>query len=173
MMNADAVTVPLPWPQVCEELWQAFADRLLLLARAIDPETAEDALQNLFARLLGSQGGVDMRHPGPYLFRAVRNESLNLKRSRRRMIQRHRSAAWFEAHTDDPAARAEEEEFRRHVQAALAELPEDLREAVVLKLWSGLTMAEAADIASITPKAFEHRYYDGFERLRERLGGNA
>jgi RNA polymerase sigma-70 factor (ECF subfamily) len=161
------ITVILPpWPQVCEELWRAHADRLLLLARAITPDAAEDALQNVFSRLLQSRGELDIRNAAPFLFRAVRNEALNLRRSQLRFLKRRRPPPLFEP---DPSVRAEEEEFRAQVQQALEALPDESREAVVLKIWSGLTLAESADVLGLTPKAFEHRYYEALRRLESCL----
>ena len=55
------------------------------------------------------------------------------------------------------------------VRAAVNRLPEDLREALVLCEWEDLSMAEAAAILDITPKAVESRLYRARRLLRERL----
>ena len=55
------------------------------------------------------------------------------------------------------------------VRAALAKLPEDMREAIVLCEWEELSMAEAAVILGTTPKAVESRLYRARGILRERL----
>jgi RNA polymerase sigma-70 factor (ECF subfamily) len=154
--------------QACQELWEEFADRLLLLARAIlgDEGSAEDVLQNVFARLM--EGRADPAHPALYMFRSVRNEALNMRRSRLR-LRRREEAAWLCATPVDPAVRVEREEFRRQVEARLRQLPSELREAVVLKVWSGLTAEEAGQILEISPKTFESRYYEALRRLEEKM----
>ena len=45
-------------------------------------------------------------------------------------------------------------------------------EAVVLKIWGDLSMPEAAAVAGVSEKTFEHRYYRGLAALKEKLGGN-
>ncbi|MGB8369816.1 MAG: RNA polymerase sigma factor [Limisphaerales bacterium] len=55
------------------------------------------------------------------------------------------------------------------VRAAVGNLPEDLREAIVLCEWEELGVAEAAAILESTPKAVESRLYRARQILRERL----
>ena len=55
------------------------------------------------------------------------------------------------------------------VRAAVKNLPEDLREAIVLCEWEERSIAEAATILEATPKAVESRLYRARGILRERL----
>ena len=55
------------------------------------------------------------------------------------------------------------------VRAAVSNLPEDLREAIVLCEWEEFSVAEAAEILEATPKAVESRLYRARGILRERL----
>ena len=55
------------------------------------------------------------------------------------------------------------------VRAAVLELPDDLREAIVLCEWEEKTVAEAAAIVGTTPKAIESRLYRARQALREKL----
>jgi len=55
------------------------------------------------------------------------------------------------------------------IQRAVNQLPEDLREAIVLCEWEELSMAEAATIAGATTKAIESRLYRARQTLREKL----
>jgi RNA polymerase sigma-70 factor (ECF subfamily) len=57
------------------------------------------------------------------------------------------------------------------VRAAVNELPEDMRAAIVLCEWEEHSMAEAAVILEATPKAVESRLYRARQILRERLKG--
>lgn len=61
------------------------------------------------------------------------------------------------------------EERAAAVRAAIAELPHDLRTAVLLFEYDGLSHAEIADIAETTPKAIETRLYRARQILRTRL----
>ena len=55
------------------------------------------------------------------------------------------------------------------VRAAVKNLPEDLRAAIVLCEWEERSVAEAAMILEATPKAVESRLYRARGILRERL----
>jgi RNA polymerase sigma-70 factor (ECF subfamily) len=55
------------------------------------------------------------------------------------------------------------------VRTAVKNLPEDLREAIVLCEWEEHSVAEAATILETTPKAVESRLYRGRGILREHL----
>ena len=55
------------------------------------------------------------------------------------------------------------------VRLAVGNLPEELREAIVLCEWEELSVAEAAAILKATPKAIESRLYRARKTLRERL----
>jgi len=55
------------------------------------------------------------------------------------------------------------------VRQAVRELPEDLREAVVLCEWEENSVAGAAAILGVTPKAIESRLYRARQVLRKRL----
>jgi len=148
---------------LCERLWREHADRLLLYAAALlsDRSAAEDVLQNVFARMLAAEPSI-AESEAAYLFRAVRNEAMNASRGARRA--RAVRERLFET---EPAARDESE--RLAVEEALADLPEDQREAVVLKIWGGLSFPEAARVLGTTDKTVEHRYYRGLAALEEKL----
>lgn len=72
---------------------------------------------------------------------------------------------------DDPAPSEAVEATERAaaVRAAVHDLPEDLREAILLCEWEELSMAEAAVILKTTPKAVESRLYRARQALREKL----
>jgi RNA polymerase sigma-70 factor (ECF subfamily) len=55
------------------------------------------------------------------------------------------------------------------VRTAVSQLPEDMREAIVLCEWEELSMAEAATVAKTTPKAIESRLYRARQILRGEL----
>ena len=154
----------------CEQLWRQHADRLLLYATTVlaDRSAAEDALQNVFVRLMASPP-EDISSEASYLFRAVRNEALNSIRSRR--LAARTLPPLFDDLAEDPRESAELAERGRQVEEVLLRLESEEREAVVLKIWGDLSIPEAAAIAGVTEKTFEHRYYRGLAALKEKLGG--
>jgi RNA polymerase sigma-70 factor (ECF subfamily) len=60
-------------------------------------------------------------------------------------------------------------DLSRTVAAAVAGLPEDQREVIVLKEYQGLTFLEIADVLGIPISTVKTRLYRGLVQLRERL----
>ena len=71
--------------------------------------------------------------------------------------------AWFSP-TED---RLDADEAARR----LAELPLDLREVIVARLWGGLTFEEIAALVGCSLPTAHRRYHTGLAQLRERLEG--
>lgn len=61
--------------------------------------------------------------------------------------------------------------LEKAVKHALAQLPEAMREAIVLHRFEGLSFAEIAEHAGVTESAVKVRAHRGYERLRELLKG--
>lgn len=107
--------------------------------------------------------------------------ALNLARSRARWQKRHPTDVLHGDREDadstrqlpsDAASPAQETlavEQVNAVRAAIAELPEDLREVVLLFEYEEKSHAEIAAIVSATPKAVETRLYRARRRLRAAL----
>ena len=112
-----------------------------------------------------------MASEGAFLFRAVRNESLNALRSRR-SASRRLDPPLFDTPAEDPRDAAEVAESGRQVETVLRDIPVEEREAVILKIWSDLSFPEAAEVAGTSEKTFEHRYYRGLAVLKKKLGGS-
>lgn len=127
----------------------------------LDFALAEDAVQQVFLKLL--QGRFDaVETPAAYLFRAVRNAALNLRRGRSREAQLPSDEMWL---THQSASREE----ILSVQRALRDLPEEQREAVFLKVWGGLTLQQIAEATGAPLNTVASRYRYALERLREQL----
>ena len=96
-------------------------------------------------------------------FACVRTAALDARRSERRRKARDATvmerAALFESSGDEDVARKEA------VAHALAELPDEQREAVVLKVWGGLTFAEIAQSVGAPLNTVAARYRYGLEKL--------
>lgn len=109
----------------------------------------------------------------------------NLARNRRRWWRRHPAVSLDELApgaregtagwepTDPgagPAERLQRREAAAAVRAAVAALPHELREIVVLAEYEERPQAEIASILGCTTKAVEMRLYRARERLRRTLG---
>ncbi|MBI2512609.1 MAG: sigma-70 family RNA polymerase sigma factor [Opitutae bacterium] len=99
--------------------------------------------------------------------------ALNLARDHARRARRRPTDSLEEAPeqftTATPRGDATAAEAAAAVRTAVAALPEDLREAVLLSEFQDLSHAEIAEIVGATPKAVETRLYRAREKLRSLL----
>jgi RNA polymerase sigma-70 factor (ECF subfamily) len=97
-----------------------------------------------------------------YLYRAVRNGALNARRKRSSLLQQGVEMSWFQHNGGN-------QEAALALQAALSELPDEQREAVVMRIWSGMTVEEVATATDVPLHTAASRYRYALEKLRERL----
>jgi RNA polymerase sigma-70 factor, ECF subfamily len=117
---------------------------------------AEDVLHQIFVRLL--RGDIRLESPcAPYLYKAVRNASLNYLRDRSRDTEL--DDVWLES----PSGMTEDAVL---LQSALRELPEEQREVIVLHVWGQMSFEEVAATIGIPAKTAASRYRYGIEKLR-------
>jgi len=127
----------------------------------LDFGSAEDVVQQVFLKLL--QGNLNAAQtPIPYLYRAVRNASFNQRRDRRREAEMPEGELCFTLAMVDQAEILS-------LQNALQDLPEEQRETVFLRVWSGMTLQEIAGATESPLNTVASRYRYALEKLRERL----
>lgn len=141
------------------ELYDAWASRLLayMITLTRDRPTAEDALQNLFAKLAASR--PDLRNPAVYLFRAARNEATRLSR-RRRDVSLEGLDVLAPRPPGAPALEASE------VARALDQLPAEQAEALMLHALEGLTFRELGEVTGVPPDTAASRVRYAIERMQ-------
>jgi RNA polymerase sigma-70 factor (ECF subfamily) len=147
-------------------LYGRHSPALLLYARtyAADAGAAEDVVHRVFLKLL-SGNYVITGDATAYLYRAVKNEAINDRRSRSREVPFVQEAPWF---SRDGRAHGGEEELA--LQQAIGELPDEQRDAVVMRVWSEMTFEEVAEATGVSVNTAASRYRYGLEKLRVRLG---
>lgn len=131
---------------------------------------ALDLAQETFVRLY--QGRMKFRSGSPFstwLF----GIASNLARNHLRWRHRHPTLAMEEADEvmsdGDPLSAAESNERGKAVREAIAALPPDLRESLILGEYERLSHAEIAGIAGCSAKAVEHRISRARGILRREL----
>jgi RNA polymerase sigma-70 factor (ECF subfamily) len=151
-------------PETLGELYREHAPALLLYARQW-PQSGEDVIQEAFVRL--AQQSPPPERVLPWLYRVVRNAALAAGRADARRRKREGAACtrqtWF-AEADD---RLDADEAAR----LLAELPLELRETIVARVWGGLTFEEIAHLVGCSLPTAHRRFQAGLAQLRERLEG--
>ena len=147
----------------CGRLFDELAAQLILYGRALGLThgEAEDVLQETFLALLQLDAPpANARH---YCVRAYRNRTLNHRRTLwRRLTREWESLRWFER---SPDVTPEEQAAMR----ALAELPLEQREAIVLKLWHGYTFEEIGGLLDVSPNTAAGRYRYGLQKIKTKL----
>jgi RNA polymerase sigma-70 factor (ECF subfamily) len=148
------------------ELYDACADRLhhYVASRLGSREGAADVVQNAFLRAVKSRRrfrGVE--NPVAYMFQIARNETARAaKRGGPRGNQVHPADELFA--TSDGIA--EQRDDADAIAAALQRLGADDRELIELKIFSGLTFREIAELTALPQGTVATRYRRALESLR-------
>jgi RNA polymerase sigma-70 factor, ECF subfamily len=147
-----------------ERLYQQHGTALVLFGITIVGERslAQDAVQQVFLRLIETDSIRRASDPAAYLFASVRNQLVNETRVRQRSVWLDPDIAWFDPPERDYAA---EENLRR----ALAGVTLDQRLAIVLHIWGELTFSQVGDVLGINANTAASRYRYGIETLREMM----
>jgi len=154
-------------PGWCECLYQAKASELVLYGRALglSHSEAEDVLQETFLALL--QRPETPQKPEHYAVSSFRNRALNYRRGLwRRLAREFESQRWFE---NDSGESPEE----KLAMECLADLPQEQREVIVLKIWHQYTFEEIGELLELSPNTAAGRYRYGLQKLKACLKGAA
>jgi len=165
-------------------LYALVAPRLLgyLMKMARERAVAEDLLQLTFLKLHRARAAyVRGADPLPWIYSIAHRTFLDEARRVKRAVVRvgegdelPEQRADLRGETDDrrDEPRVDPELVRRALDA-LAQIPEQQREAVVLTKLEGKSVAEAAEIAGTSVGAMKVRAHRGYEALRKVLGHSA
>ena len=145
-----------------------------------DEDAAKDLAQETFVRVYQNRSSFKTGTLfSPWLFTIAGNLARNHLRARARRPEVPLDAAGQDdattiadrlpANDETPDERLLRDERHSEVRRAVAVLPDDLREAVVLCELEDRSLAEAADLLSTTVKAVESRLYRARKQLHERL----
>jgi len=127
------------------------------LALTRNREAAEDAIHTAFHRLLRrGSAPTDLR---PYVFRCVRNAAMDDHRQDKR-----REDGIFVLPTD--AHDGLSPELCAELGQLLAQLSEDERETIVLKVFDAMTFQEIADVRQVSINTVASWYRRGMEKLK-------
>ncbi len=141
-------------------------------------EAAQDATQEVFLRVQRGAASLDTgRDPRPWLRTITANicrdqwRSFETKVARRSVVADDPDTPGPVLVADTPQADAGllEDEKKAHVQRAIMQLPEDLREIVVLRDYEGLEHQAIAEIVNASHAAVRKRYSRALTRLGELL----
>lgn len=134
---------------------------------------AEEVVQATFTtvwRKAAERSLPALNHPSalPWLLGVASHESRNSTRTQSRVRRRQNRATVpppVSDHADDVAARIDDERRMSVVRRALSQLPAHERMTIELVVWSGLTLAEVADLLHVAEGTVKSRLSRGRARL--------
>jgi len=162
----------MPGNSELERLYDEHAQSLFafLLNLTRNENDTRDLLQEIFVKIAREKNLLtNVRNERAFLIRLAHNSAIDLMRRRG---TRERTKDNFAAEIISVFAPAENPDgkfFRDELSFALAELPEEQRVVVHLKLWSEMTFDQIADALDISPNTAASRYRYGLDKLRDRL----
>ncbi len=155
-----------------EELYDGFGEKMYhyLVLRLGSAEDAEDVLQETFCRLARySVRWAIIRNPKAFVFSVLRNESNRFLRRR----------LTHPADSLDPEQQAEKALIMdapcagvaAAIAGALAALPEEQKDIVILKIFEDFSFKEIAGICGLSINTAASRYRYALEKLRASMEG--
>ncbi len=155
---------PNPKANEIEVLYRQHGAALLLFASAMsdDRGRAQDALHQVFLRLIENGRLNRAADKKAYLFACVRNAVLNDSTLQRRNTALDADSIWF-----SPLDRDYSEE--RNLRCALKGLPDDQREVVVLHIWGELTFSQIGELLGVSSNTAASRYRYALAKLRDSM----
>ena len=161
------------------ELYALVAPRLLgyLMKMARSKALADDLLQQTFLKVHRARAAyVRGADPLPWIYSIAHRTFIDDVRKANRAVVRVADedvpevAAGLDGESVERREPSVDPELAREAFDALAQLPTQQREAVVLTKLDGKSLAEAAEIAGTTVGAMKVRAHRGYEALRKLLG---
>lgn len=128
-----------------------------------DEEAAHDAFQEAFMRLYEHRRTYDGRNFMVWFFTIVRNVCLNMRRNKKTTVPFEASSA------DTTPAHVRDVVLYDEVASALARLPDDYREAIVLYEYEGYAYKEISEITGASIATVKIRIYRARKMLRSIL----
>jgi RNA polymerase sigma factor (sigma-70 family) len=152
-------------PELLAQLIDAYAAALELFAAQWSQAPA-DVVQEAFIEL--AEQGRPPDNVVAWLYRVVRHRAYDQARAESRRRRREAAAATvtkrcLETKTETPIGDHE-------VTIALRELPDELREVLVARIWCGLTFEQIAEITQTSIATAFRRHKAALSLLRIRLG---
>jgi RNA polymerase sigma-70 factor, ECF subfamily len=143
------------------------SDRLHRAARALcrSREEAEDLVQETFARVLRRPRTLTTDNDISYLLRALRNTFLSTRRAASRRPQTEPRPDQLEFVEGPRAATAEASTEAREIYAAISELPDNFRHALVAIDMVGLSYRETARALGVREATITTRLHRARQRV--------
>ena len=154
-----------------EEVIDSLGDKLYnyLTIKLGSPQDAEDVLQEVFCRLIRYKLRFRLiRNTSAYLFRMARNEAADFLRKRKKDQKIRHPEEGFPKVIKD-SLKGSDQKVLDKASEALAKIPDEQREVIVLKFFEQLTFEEIARVCGVPMGTITSRYRYGMEKLRKTM----
>jgi RNA polymerase sigma factor (sigma-70 family) len=161
-------------PEALARVYEKYIDSMLTLAMGLlsNRAAAEDVVQDVF--LSFARSAKDLRSHGSlrsYLMTGVLNRVRDLYRRSGRQIARSQPPADPACESAGPEQSAIRAEQIVRLNSAIAKLPEEQREVVLLRLTAQLKFRDIARLQQTSLGTVLGRYRCGLDKLRSQLNG--
>jgi RNA polymerase sigma-70 factor (ECF subfamily) len=157
-------------------IYMEYKDNLLTIAASMlhDTYAAEDVLHDVFVSFAGSIGNIQLRGSlKSYLIASIVNRVRDMYRKKKHHLVELEEAGQLAADSVGPIRTAEFDEEAGRLSNALARLPLEQRETIVLHLNGGMKFKEIARMQRIPLSTVQGRYRYGLDKLRTILKESA
>lgn len=134
-----------------------------------DEEKARDAVQEAFVKLWENCAKVAPEKAKAFVYTVANNLYLNVIKAEKVRLK-HRKEGGTTTR-QDPEFLMEEQEFKKKLEDALTDLPENQRTTFLLNRIDGKTYAQIAELEGVSVKAIEKRMHQALKSLREKIDG--
>lgn len=128
---------------------------------------AEESVQDGFIRFWNARESAN--DPKALLFTCVKRAALDLGRRDGRRRRREDTAAQQFKQDSPFVCPIEQEDRKVEIELAMASLPDEQREVLVMKIWGHATFAQVAAALDISPNTAASRYRYAIVALRKQL----
>ena len=156
-----------------QEIYDLYKKDMMTLATALlfDKTLAEDVLHEVFAKLIGLQGRLRINSTlRGYLLQAVANGARTINRAQRIDPTKVDALNDSRGDVERPESDVVRAEQRQRLEQALAELPYEQREVLLLRHYGQLKFRVIARQHGVSMSAVQARYRYGLKKLRSLLG---
>ncbi len=153
-------------------IYEKYKNNLLALAVSLsnDVSLGEDVVHDVFVSFAQSAARLQLRGSlKSYLSKCVANRVGRLKRAESLRAGGRAEADVVRRHPSGPDESAMSAEALHRVGDALAQLPYEQREVILLHLHSGLTFREIAGSQKMSINTIQSRYRYGLQKLKSIL----
>ena len=153
-------------------IYEKYENYLLTLAAALlsDSNAAEDVLHDVFCNFIEGRKRIKLRgNLKGYLGTCVANLARDKIRSRNRGPVGLDSMETILSDADGPDQSVIWSEESRELTQALAQLPHEQREIIILHIRGGMKFRQIADMQDVSINTIKSRYRYGLDKLRSLL----